>query len=571
VTRSKIVVMGVSFGLTIVLLFSVISSARSQTSVNIPHIIFPQLTGSQIISNTEIDRGTVRLDGRRLFTIAVPAVDTQPNGTPIDTRIQNIETSLTQLAERNLDPNPPKVTAAIDAASNLPIISVNDRYVMTVTLLDAQLQGQEPSSYAKELTQIIRNALIAANRERQPESLLRQTMQAALIVVMMLLVSWIISRWQCRATHRQAQSEIPSAPVVSPNTAESANVITSQIVKQKLRQQQQRNLKEIQRRLLQLSHLGIWIVGILIILGLFPYTRELQPLLLSTPLKLLGIVLSTYLAIRFSDVAIDRFFSAVSDSSDNVQASQRIALRVSTFAGVARSLSAVVYICIAIIAILSVTGIDIVPLLTGAGIVGLGISLASQNLIKDVINGFLILLEDQYAVGDVIQVGKATGLVENINLRITQLRNAEGRLITIPNSSIAIVENLSKDWSRVDLGLVIAYDADLDRAIELIKQVGREMDRDRDWQAKIIEPPEVLGVDDLNNSGVTIRVWIKTQPLQQWKVGREFRRRLKLAMDDRGISIGIPQQSFSLRGTIDDRAFDSNDRPRSNSHGIDPR
>jgi moderate conductance mechanosensitive channel len=577
VIRSKIVVMGVSFGLAIVLLFSVISSARSQTSPLIPQLTFPQLTVPQIISNTEIDRGVVRLDGRRLFTIAVPAMRNRPNGTPIDTRVQNIETNLTQLAERNLDPNPPQVTAAIDAASNLPIISVNDRYVMTVTLLDAQLQGQEPSSYAKELTQIIRTALIAANRERQPDALVRQGMQAAVIVVMMLLVSWTISRWQYRVTQRQAQSEVPADPVVSANTAESANVITSQIVKQKLKTQQQRNLKEIQRRLLQLSHLGIWSIGFVIIVGLFPHTRELQPLLLSTPLKLLGILLSTYLVIRLSNVAIDRFFSAVSDSSISVQASQRIALRVSTFAGVARGLSAVIYICIAAIAILSVTGIDIVPLLTGAGIVGLGISLASQNLIKDVINGFLILLEDQYAVGDVIQVGKATGLVENINLRITQLRNAEGRLITIPNSSIAIVENLSKDWSRVDLGLVIAYDADLDRAIELIKQVGGEMDRDRDWQTKMIEPPEVLGVDDLNNSGVTIRVWIKTQPLQQWKVGREFRRRLKLAMDEQGISIGIPQQSFSLRSTADDRAFDSNHHQperhesrsgsRSNPHG----
>jgi moderate conductance mechanosensitive channel len=166
------------------------------------------------------------------------------------------------------------------------------------------------------------------------------------------------------------------------------------------------------------------------------------------------------------------------------------------------------------------------------------------------------LLEDQYAVGDVIQVGKASGLVENLNLRITQLRNAQGRLITIPNSSIAVVENLSKDWSRVDLAIVVAYDANLDRTIELIKQVGQEMDRSPDWQAKIIEPPQVLGVEDLSNSGVTIRVWIKTQPLQQWNFAREFRRRLKLAMDDCGISIGIPQQSFSLRGAADARAFD---------------
>jgi moderate conductance mechanosensitive channel len=565
VTRKKIVAIGVSFGLAIVFLVAHVLPAPSQTNSNLPQVALPQLTVPQIISNTEFTRQEVRLDGRRLFMIAVPVVRNQQSGTSITTRVQNIEANLNQIVARNRDTKSLQVEAAIDEASNLPVISVNDQYVMTVTLLDAQLQGQEVSSYAKELTQIIRNALIEARVERQPSSLMRQGIQAAGIVLIMGLVSWILSRWQRRLT--KTNPKIPADPVVSPNTESSAQATTSQIVQQQLIKQQQRNLKEAQRRFLQLTHVGIWGAGVLIILGLFPYTRWLQPIVLSTPLKLLTIVFLTYLIIRLSNAAIDRFFSALSDSSTTVQASQRVALRVSTFSSVARSLSAFIYICIAAIAILSVTGIDVVPLLTGAGIIGLGISLASQNLIKDVINGFLILLEDQYAVGDVIQVGKVTGLVENMNLRVTQLRNAEGRLITIPNSSIAIVENLSKDWSRVDLALIISYDADLDQAIHLIKQVGQDMDQSPEWQTKILEPPEVLGVDDLNNSGVTIRVWIKTQPLQQWNVGREFRRRLKLEMDAQGISIGIPQQSFSLRGTADDRAFEPNNRsPDNDSH-----
>ncbi len=564
--RQKTVAIGVSLGLVIVLLFSFTSSAQSPSIPSIPQLTLPQLAAPQITASTELARGEVRLDGRRLFAIATPATRSQQDATPISSRVQNIETNLKRLIDRNLDSNQLRVTAAIDSASNLPVISVNDQYLMTVTTLDAQLQGQEPSSYAKELMQTIRNALIEAKQERQPDFLVRQGLEAAGILFVMFLTSWVLSQWQRRSTRqqKQAQEEIPADPVVSPNTAESASVATSQIVQQQLVKRQQRNLREAQRRFLQLTQVGIWGFGILIILGLFPYTRWLQPIVFSTPLKILGIVIVTYLVIRLTDVLIDRVFSALSDGEFiSPQASQRIALRVSTFSGVVKSLSAIMFISISIIAILSVTGIEVVPLLAGAGIIGLGISLASQNLIKDVINGFLILLEDQYAVGDVIQVGKASGLVENMNLRITQLRNAEGRLITIPNSSIAIVENLSKDWSRVDLAIVVSYDADLNQAIHLIKQVGHEMDQASDWETKIIEPPEVLGVDDLNNAGVTIRVWIKTQPLQQWNVGREFRRRLKLAMDEQGISIGIPQQSFSLRGTADDRAFDSSNSPQS--------
>lgn len=562
--RQKTVATGIGFGLAIVLLFPILSFAQSPSPPTIPRLTLPQVPVPQITTNTELARGEVRLDGRILFTIATPATANQQSSTPISSRVQNIETNLNRIVDRTVDPNQLQVTTAIDSASNLPVVSVNNQYLMTVTTLDAQLQGQEPSSYAKELTQIIRNALIEAKQERQSDFLVRQGVQTTGILLVMFLASWILARWQRRLIHqqKQTQAEIPADPVVSPHTAESANVTTSQIVQQQLFKRQQRNLREAQRRLLQLTQVGIWGIGILIILGLFPYTRWLQPIVFSTPPKILGIAIVTYLIIRLSDVLIDRFFSALSDGeSSSPQASQRTALRVSTFSRVVKGLSAIVFISISITTILSVTGIQVVPLLAGAGIIGLGISLASQNLIKDVINGFLILLEDQYAVGDVIQVGKASGLVENMNLRITQLRNAEGRLITIPNSSIAVVENLSKDWSRVDLAIVVSYDADLDQAIHLIKQVGHVMDQSPDWQAKIIEPPEVLGVDDLNNAGVTIRVWIKTQPLQQWNVGREFRRRLKLAMDEHGIAIGISQQSLPLRSTADDRAFDGGNHP----------
>jgi small conductance mechanosensitive channel len=190
---------------------------------------------------------------------------------------------------------------------------------------------------------------------------------------------------------------------------------------------------------------------------------------------------------------------------------------------------------------LSTIGINIVPLLAGAGIVGVAISLASQNLIKDAINGFLIILEDQYAIGDFINVGGTTeGLVENLNLRITQLRDAQGRLITIPNSEIKIVANLSNSWSRADLTIPVHYHADFDEALNLINTVAQEMCDDPQWRKKILDRPQVLGVDNFGDQSMIIRVWIKTKPLKQWEVAREFRRRLKVAFDDAGLPIALP-------------------------------
>jgi small conductance mechanosensitive channel len=219
---------------------------------------------------------------------------------------------------------------------------------------------------------------------------------------------------------------------------------------------------------------------------------------------------------------------------------------------VAKSIGVLFWGSIGVMAAISTLGIEVNPaLLTLAGIIGVGISLASQNLIKDVINGFLILLEDQYGVGDVVAIGEVSGFVENMNLRITQLRNAEGHLITIPNSSISVVQNLSKEWSRVDLSINVAYDANLDQALKVTEQVAQEMSRDPDWQSLILETPQLLGVENLDYSGATIRLWIKTQPLKQWEVAREYRRRLKLAFDQAGISIGIPQQSLWVSNTPD--------------------
>ncbi|MGA0201538.1 MAG: mechanosensitive ion channel family protein, partial [Prochlorotrichaceae cyanobacterium] len=308
----------------------------------------------------------------------------------------------------------------------------------------------------------------------------------------------------------------------------------------------ERNLCYLQIRLLQLLQIVIWGGGLFIALGLLSYTRWLQPVLLSwlpLPLKIIGISIATYFVLRLSEVLIERFFIALeTDRLLDPNASKRVEKRFETIAQVFNGLISTLIISVGILAGLSIFGIEIGPVLAGAGIIGLGISFASQGLIKDFINGFFIILEDQYAVGDVIKVAEYAGLVENMNLRITQLRNSEGHLITLPNGSIAVVENLSKEWARANVLFTVSYQADLNQVLDIVVDVADELARDFIWSERILNAREVIGVENIAQEGVTILVWIRTKPLEQWTVGREFRRRLKYALEAHNIGMGIPQQ-----------------------------
>jgi small conductance mechanosensitive channel len=312
-----------------------------------------------------------------------------------------------------------------------------------------------------------------------------------------------------------------------------------------------------QRKLLDLQQIGIrvgqllgWIVLFLALLGLFPTTRALQPLLFSIlhiPAQLITIGLLAYGVVRLGGMVIERVFLALEEGANWApERSQRLSLRFSTFLQVTQSIFALTVVVIAVVATLALWGIQVGPLLAGAGIVGLAISLASQSLIKDFINGFLILLEDQFGLGDFIMVDNVQGMVENLNLRVTQLRDAEGGLITIPNGQIAVVRNLSKEWSRVDLQLTVDPSTDANHAMSLLSLVAEAMSQDPQWQAAILEPPNMLGVDNLNHLGMTLRLWVKTAPLQQWAVARELRRRVKQTFDQAGIAIAIPQQRLQV-------------------------
>jgi len=219
---------------------------------------------------------------------------------------------------------------------------------------------------------------------------------------------------------------------------------------------------------------------------------------------------------------------------------EEIARRAQTLSRVFAQTITALIIFIIIFMILSEVGIDIAPLLAGAGVVGLAIGFGAQSVIKDILNGIFILMEDQYDVGDVVKVAGIAGLVEDINLRRTILRDLDGVVHSIPNGEITTSNNYTEEYSRVNLNVRVAYEEDIDRCIQVINKVGEELMKDDVFGPMILTPPRVLRVDEFAESGLEVKILGDTKPLKQWDVMGELRKRIKKAFDKEGIEIPWP-------------------------------
>jgi moderate conductance mechanosensitive channel len=197
---------------------------------------------------------------------------------------------------------------------------------------------------------------------------------------------------------------------------------------------------------------------------------------------------------------------------------------------------------ISLLMILRETGIDIGPILAGAGIVGLALGFGGQYLIRDIISGLFIILENQYRIGDVVELNSTGGLVEDISLRMTTLRNLDGTVHHIPHGEIKIVSNLSKDFARMNLDLGVSYSSDLEHVINVINRTGEELAADPQFRDSIVSPPRFLRVNDFADSAIVVKVLGDTLPLKQWEITGEFRKRIKIAFDREGIEIPFPQR-----------------------------
>jgi len=221
------------------------------------------------------------------------------------------------------------------------------------------------------------------------------------------------------------------------------------------------------------------------------------------------------------------------------ETSLRAEQRIDALSSVLRSVVTFVIWLVAVLMCLGEVGIDLAPLLAGAGVLGVAIGFGSQSLVRDFLSGMFILIEDQFGVGDIVDLGDASGTVEAVSLRTTRLRAVDGTVWHMPNGEIRRVGNMSQHWSRALLDVEVAYDTDLEHARTVIKRVADELWRE---DSSVLDEPEMWGVEQLGASGIALRLVVKTTPSAQWKVSRELRERIKLAFDEEGIEIPFPQQ-----------------------------
>lgn len=565
--RSLLKFILVSFlSLTIAIAWGQLQPTLAQTSL--PSNLVDLVPTPSTLRVGNLVAAPVTLDGYELFRIASSAVSSGTEGKkedkfPLEQRVQLIENELYAIVnhlrqgeywQRGFDANTLAVTVG-KRKNDLVIVArdgdqLRERQVMLVTPEDAEYNGRSVSQWAEELSKIIKEALLRAKNERSSEYLLKGIQWSGAIIVVAILVRWMldplessaIAEWETlKQQEPRFDTEPPRDNLSNPNepaiAAQQNQVVATR--EQHILWERQRNTNILKRRLLQWGQLFLW-AGILTwILGRFPWTRELHVWLLERPIALLGIWLGINLAIRISAVAVDRLLRTVQETETPILTNtHRQILRLATFGVVIKGTMVFAFYTIGIIFALETLQIPIAPVLASVGIIGLALSLGSQSFVKDVVNGSLILLEDQYAVGDYIDVGGAEGVVENMNLRITQIRGAGGRLTTIPNGNIATVHNHSKEWSRLDFTIEVAIDTDLDRAMQIMRDVAEKMQQDPEWKEKILDPASAIGVHRMTVQGIQILMWIKTQPLQQWMVGREFSRRLKLAFEQHDIRMG---------------------------------
>jgi small conductance mechanosensitive channel len=229
-------------------------------------------------------------------------------------------------------------------------------------------------------------------------------------------------------------------------------------------------------------------------------------------------------------------------------APEAAAKRVSTLMGVVETLSRVAIWAIAVAIGLGQIGIDIRPILAGAGIAGIAVGFGAQNLVRDLISGFFILLEDQVRVGDVAVVNGIGGVVETITFRTIVLRDELGTVHTVPLGTVTALANMTKDWSAYVIELNVAYEVDVDRVVAVMQRVDEEMRADAALGAAMLAPIEVYGVEAFRDSSVMLKARLKTRPIEQWRVGREYRRRLMKALDAAGIELPVPQPPVRLDG-----------------------
>jgi small conductance mechanosensitive channel len=507
----------------------------------------------------------VTLDGQTLFTIAAPLV-LQPGQTPIAQRQISVENALTQLVAQIYTQNGSTtvyspytlrvgrkpidgqfVLQASDARHPSPVS------IVTITPADAKFQGTTTASLAAKWLAILRGSLHTALLKRQPAVVEHHEREAAIVgaaLVAFTIAVWTllllplarrIERIQRRLKQRGAQLEqAQSAPSDQSTAHERRRTFLALAVRVSDPMRQASVYHSISAAIVWVLVL-IWFGALLWGFSLFPQTTPLARQVVRTVLAIAAIWIAAGLINRILDVLIARLGQVWRNrhypTSDE---RARALLRIPTITSAMAGSKAFLLFFIALLVTLSDLSVPIWSVVTFGGLTAIGITLAAQNFVRDFVNGFLVLYEDQYVIGDYITINAQSGIVEELTLRMVQIRDIAGNLITIPHSTATSVVNHSRNWSRVDYRVPIDPNADVAKAQTLIRTAIAELAREERWRGMVLDPVEWIGVDGLSRDGVVIRASMKTAPLRQFELRRAINERVYQRLHEAGIALGAP-------------------------------
>jgi small-conductance mechanosensitive channel len=279
-------------------------------------------------------------------------------------------------------------------------------------------------------------------------------------------------------------------------------------------------------------------------------TADVADLVIGRPLAIVGLIILG-LVIRWVLLkVVDRIVrqagagvlpDRLTDRFASANATRRVQ-RAKTMGDLLKSIITGILVAVFGTMILDQVGVNIAPIIASAGIVGIALGFGAQSLVKDFLSGIFMIFEDQYGVGDVVDVGSASGTIEAVSLRVTRLRDVSGTVWYVPNGEILRVGNMSQNWARAVIDVTVGYREDLAKVIATLRDIAHDLWQDEDFSGVIIEEPEVTGVETLGPESIGVRVMVKTEPMEQWRVARELRSRIKARFDHEGISIPVAQR-----------------------------
>ncbi len=510
----------------------------------------------------------IGVDGNFLFRIAT-AINPGGDQMSAEMRQQYINAAIAQLlALRGTRPNsgtiydPASLRVAVQHDGSQALIVATDKHhttpfpILTVTATDAKYQRTTVDALAAQWRATLQTALVAALQKRQPAQIKANLRSLVVVGAALLALSLLalVALWALRrrivALRRQVAHDaeaIDEAQFRDVPEKESATHTRRRLGGLTVRAADPAMRLTAARALATIVVWGTvlaWFLAIVWALNLFPQTTPLSNVLMHRVRAVVIIAIVALLLVRVADVVVTRLARLYGENARFAPADEgtRLMLRVPTIARAASAMVAILVAIVALMAALGAAGISTGSVLTLGGIAALGITFAAQNLLRDFLNGFFVLVEDQYVVGDYVTIGAWSGVVEAMTLRVVQLRDSAGNLITIPHGQADQVVNSSRDWSRVDFRIGIDADADADAAVALLQSTIEDLAREDPWMHDGIVF-EWCGIDSVGSSGLVVRASLKTAPLRQFEVKREINARIIHVYRKAGIAFGVDPKS----------------------------